>query len=596
MPESLLDLLSADLPSVQPCYTGVSVQSFYLPMSDGVRVAVDVLLPLNRKDDDRLPTVILMTRYWRSFKIRFPDPPNRAPVSANSDLWAYLIARGIAVVTVDARGSGASFGSHPHPWSPRELCDYAEVAAWAAQQPWSNGKIGATGYSYEGTTAQLLPAVAGPDVKAILSQQMEFDPYIDVALPGGIFNEAFIRAWSDSNDRQDNNKPATFFPFFAKLVIKGVRPVDGDKDGALLSQAIADHAENPSVYKAMSGVTYRDDEYLPGVTVDDFAVYRRRGQIEASGALLFNWGSWRDGTTAESVLSRFNTLSNPQVAVIGAWNHIGEQNADPFATRGAKPSPTPVEQHEIQARYFTQFLTDQPVPTPRKRLLYYTMGSGQWRETEVWPPQDVRPVRWSLQAGRGLAEGESASGGVDQYRVDFTATTGKKNRWYTALVKPVDYGNRAREDTKLLTYTSAPLAADLTLTGQPIVELALASTHPDGAVYVYLEAVDARGVVRHLTDGQLRLIFRRAAAETPYWVGGVPRNFTRAEAEPFPVGQVVLVRIDLRPLSVVIPAGMRLRLAVAGHDADTFARLPADGVPTLTVDYGRSWLELPVQG
>ncbi|MCU0465275.1 MAG: CocE/NonD family hydrolase [Anaerolineae bacterium] len=596
MRESLLDLLSDDLPPVLPRYKGVVVQSFYLPMSDGVRVAVDVLLPLNRKDEERLPTVMAMTRYWRSFKIRFQDRPNRAPVSANVELWDYLIMRGIAVVAVDARGSGASFGHHPYPWSPLELSDYAEVAAWAAQQPWSNGKIGSTGYSYEGSTAQFLPAVAGLEVKAILSQQMEFDPYTDVALPGGIFNEAFIRVWSDSNYRQDNNKPATFFPFVAKLVVTGVRPVDGDKDGAVLRQAIAAHAENPSVYKAMSGVTYRDDQYLPGVTVDDFAVYRRREQIEASGALLFNWGSWRDGTTAESVLSRFNTLSNPQVAVIGASNHIGAQNADPFAARGTKPSPTLAEQREIQARYFARFLADQPAPTSRKRLLYYTMGSGQWRETEVWPPRDVHSKNWYLQPGRGLAESASASGGTDHYTVDFTATTGKKNRWYTALVNPVDYGNRAREDAKLLTYTSAPLTADLTLTGQPIMELALASTHPDGAVYVYLEAVDERGKVYHLTDGQLRLIFRPIAAETPYWVGGVPRNFTRAEAEPFPLGEVVPVRIDLRPLSVLIRAGMRLRLAVAGHDAETFARLPAEGTPTLTVDYGRSWLELPVQG
>jgi len=593
MSRDLLPLLEASFAPAAPRYKGVQVESFYRLMSDGVRVAIDVLLPLNRAASDRLPTVMVMTRYWRSFAMMIPSPPKSAPISANMELWNTLIERGIAVVAVDGRGSGASFGAHPHPWSARELADYGEVAEWVSEQAWSNGKVGASGFSYEGSTAQYLPASAPKIVPAILSQQTELDPFADVALPGGIFNEAFISAWSESNHRQDNNKPAVFFPFLVKLFSKGVRRVDADKDGALLKQAIADHAGNPPVYAAMDSITYRDDPYLPGVTVDDFAVFKRQKDIEASGAVLFNWGSWMDGRTAETALSRFNTFSNPQVVVITASSHDGSQNGDPYAN-GAKPSPTPAQNREIQARYFQTFLGEKSAPAPRKRVIYYVMGLGQWRETEVWPPAHVTPQRWQIGVGRVLTQAAPTQTGHDDYTVDFSATTGKNNRWHTELVKPVKYGNRAAQDAKLLTYTGAPLTSDLEITGHPLIEIMLKSTHPDGALYVYLESLDSNGIVRYLSDGQVRLIHRQTSDDSPYWVGGVYRTYRRADAAPFPVGQFVPVRLSLHPLSVVVPRGSRLRIAIAGHDDQTFRRIPSDGVPTLSVAWDGTWVELPV--
>ncbi|MDX2140248.1 MAG: CocE/NonD family hydrolase [Chloroflexota bacterium] len=575
-------------------YKRVDAKAIHLPMSDGTRIAVDVLLPAERKEGETFPTVMVMTRYWRSFALRFiPSPPGSAPISANYELWNTLITRGIAVVAVDARGSGASFGAYPYPWSERELADYGEVARWVTQQRWSNGVIGASGNSYEGSTAQLLPAFAPDITHAILSQEMELDPYEDIAMPGGIFNQAFVRAWSDSNHRQDNNKTATFFPRLLQLLLKGVRPVDEDKDGASLRAAIADHASNPSVYAAMDGITYREDTYLPGVTMDDFAVFKRREAIEASGAVLFNWGSWMDSRTAESVLNRFNTFSNPQIAIISASSHDGSQNADPYAA-GQPPSPTPAEMREIQARYFSTFLKADAA-TPRKRLIYYTMGAGEWRESDVWPPAGIQSERWYIGAGKTLSRALANSDGADPYRVDFTASTGKFNRWVTGLVKPVRYGNRAAQIAKLLSYTSAPLEADTEITGHPQVQVMLQSTHADGALYIYLQCVDAHGVVRYLTEGQLRLIHRKVADSAPYWTGGIYHSCRHEDAAPFPVGQFETVSMSLYPLSVVVPRGSRFCLSIAGHDSDTFRRIPAQGTPTFTVDWKGTWLDLPVK-
>jgi hypothetical protein len=49
----------------------------------------------------------------------------------------------------------------------------------------------------------------------------------------------------------------------------------------------------------------------------------------------------------------------------------------------------------------------------------------------------------------------------------------------------------------------------------------------------------------------------------------------------------------------LVPRGWRLRVSIAGHDADNFARIPAEGDPVITVERNRlhaSYLELPVVG
>jgi len=51
-------------------------------------------------------------------------------------MWARA---GIALVLVDARGSGASFGTRTTGLDEREIADYGEVIDWIAAQPWSNG-------------------------------------------------------------------------------------------------------------------------------------------------------------------------------------------------------------------------------------------------------------------------------------------------------------------------------------------------------------------------------------------------------------------------------------------------------------------------
>lgn len=579
-------------------FEAVATSSRYLDMPDGVQIAVDIMLPAGIGPAERLPTLMLMARYWRSMELRMPSQPKRAPIGPRENTVDEFVRRGFAIVAMDARGTGASTGVSRTPFSAQEVQDYGEVARWIISQPWSNGHIGAYGISYEGATALRLASTGVDGVRGVVPQEIEYDVYADIALPGGIFNQAFIRMWSESNQRLDSNRTSSLFPAAARLIVKGVRPVDSDKASrAVLRQALADHQANTDVFAAISGVTFRDDHFgNTGVTLDDFSVPARQAALAAGGTALFNWGSWLDGATAEAALRTHYTLPNPQITVIGAWKHEMTAHGSPYLPPKSPPDPPPPAQLDAMAQFFQQVLVDQQ-PPQGKTLYYTTLGEHTWKRAASFPPPEATAHTWYFQPGGKLAPTPPDAAGADRYTVRPEATTGTTNRWHTQMARPVHYPDRAQADQMLLTYTSAPLERDLEVSGYPVLTLHLASTHDDGAFFAYLEDVDEAGVVRYVTEGQLRGLHRQLGDAAPYVTGMPYHPCTRAAAAPLPPGETVELVIGLQPTSALFRRGHRIRVALAGADKDTFSAIPAQGTPTWTVQRGlgaASAIRLPV--
>ena len=82
-------------------------QALYVEMRDGVRIAIDVWLPDTLADGERLPTLIQATRYWRAMQ----HTSGRVEDDNRFELANRVNDAGYAFVVVDARGSGASFGT-----------------------------------------------------------------------------------------------------------------------------------------------------------------------------------------------------------------------------------------------------------------------------------------------------------------------------------------------------------------------------------------------------------------------------------------------------------------------------------------------------
>src|SRR5690606_5719669 len=116
-------------------------------MPDGTRIAAEIWLPEATTAGADLPTLISFTRYWRASAYDLPQ-------NEKSELFAGLNQAGYAVVVVDARGSGASFGSRGTEFSVCETRDFRHVIDWVAEQAWSNGRVATIGVSYSGNTAE----------------------------------------------------------------------------------------------------------------------------------------------------------------------------------------------------------------------------------------------------------------------------------------------------------------------------------------------------------------------------------------------------------------------------------------------------------
>jgi putative CocE/NonD family hydrolase len=560
------------------------LKALYIRMKDGTRIAADVFLPSDLGTGVKLPAILTQTRYWRA---REGEGPN--------GLTQYFIDHGYGVVNVDVRGTGASFGRWPYPWSPAEVRDAGDIVNWIIQQPWSNRKVGTIGTSYTANTAEFTAASQNPAVKAVVPRFSDFDIYAQLLYPGGIFNNFMSATWGSLVKNLDDNVKMGNPP-------RGVRPVDGDADGGLLKAAVQSHVNNPSVDEGSKEVLFRDDKATKwAASVDAFCAYTLKNQFDRSGIPIFGWAGWLDAGTQDGALSRFMTLKNPQRTVIGPWCHGGGFQVSPFVADHTARNPTRDAESDEALCFLDHYIKGNAPEMAERLLIYYTMGEEKWKTTKVWPVAGTRSERMYLADGNTLSRSAPAKAtGADQYTVNFDATTGKgSNRWYTQMGGfDVIYPDRAEEDRKLLTYTSEPMTVDTEITGYPVVNLYVKSTAADGAFFAYMEDIDESGRVTYVTEGELRAIMRKLSTEPRPYNSLMPyHTFKRKDAMPLAPGKTALIKFGLFPTSVMIKKGHRLRIAISGADKDTFARIPAEGTPTITVIRDRlhpSYVELPV--
>ena len=561
-------------------------RAVYVAMPDATQIAAEIWLPDGVRAGERVGTVASFTRYWRARSFVPPREDMDERIEG-------ILRRGFAAVVVDARGSGASFGFRAAEFSPCETRDFRFVVDWIAAQPWSNGRVATVGISYAGNTAEHAAYDPSPALVAAVPRFTDFDAYASILFPGGLRNALIADAWASGVRALDNNSvPSGNWRSDGKGDAKllGVKPVDLDAEGRQLALAVEQHAHNQDFAALLSQAHFRDDLRLTGDVADAcdtmIAPYLLRRHAKRSAVPSSHWGSWMDAGTAAGVLARF--VSDPDGHyVIGAWSHGGAFDTDVFRAEGAPPAGNTAEQ-DAQIFDFLEPLLRPGVTAhpPRAGLTYFTMGERAWKHTRSWPVAGCTEQRWFLApAGTLQTHASATSHGADPYVVDYSAGTGSKTRWTTQLGgSDVFYGERRCADSNLLTYTSPPLDHDLEIIGHPVVQLFVTSTHDDGAFIAYLEAVSPSGGVTMITEGQLRAMHRRVSSEEPpYPMFGPHHSFERKDAMPLVPGETAEISFALLPTSERVPRGYALRLAIAGHDRDSFCRYPAEGTPVLSI-------------
>lgn len=134
-----------------------------------------------------------------------------------------------------------------------------------------------------------------------------------------------------------------------------------------------------------------------------------------------------DASTGDEAINRFRPAPEvPSVTVITANDHGGGVRAYLFFPNTTAPLPALDEQHTIRIAFANDVVNGR---VPPRLIKYYVLGAESFRETAIWPPQGVESVHFNLDQAGTLTRSVPGDG-KDTYDVDFTAITGKQNRWY----------------------------------------------------------------------------------------------------------------------------------------------------------------------
>jgi putative CocE/NonD family hydrolase len=231
---------------------------------------------------------------------------------------------------------------------------------------------------------------------------------------------------------------------------------------------------------------------------------------------------------------------------------------------------------------------------------FHTVRDERWQAAATWPPHQAI-TRMYLAPQGALSPQVPSIASVANYQASFTTGTGPNSRFERLGALPVtdyykDWDGREKD---MLSFTTAAFVQQTEMTGHATVQLHVSTSEHDAGLFVYLSEVDVRGRSWFITEGLLRLLHR---AETPpppaYQVSWTYRTFRHEHAKHMKPGAAETVRFALLPVSWTLQAGNRLRVAIAGGDADHFAQVTHGRPPRLAFTLGGergSFIDLPLR-
>jgi uncharacterized protein len=597
-----------------PVFDGTQRTSDYLTLSDGTRLAYDLIIPTKKGilANQPLPVLFKYTPYGRAWTIfdktgkllvgDFVDLPVQAMLRVRywlagdqgrvmdplfRDRWLDKVVKyGYIVVSVDRPGTGASFASLASESMKTAAKFESEIIDWIADQTWSDGNVGMYGDSQQAMVQFAAASTGNPHLKAIMPAASQVDIYQAVEYPGGVYNKAFAALVKST------------IPFLDRLAT----PVDSDPGGIILAQArdsrknsfttqnVIAHAPEYPFHDSLSS-----NGVSPWKTMDLYPFVR---PINQSQTAVYMTVGWYDIFTAD-MFYWFNNLSVPKRLTVRPTDH-SEVSA----------SLADLDYGTEALRWFDYWLKAIDNGIMNEAPIHYFVqdgaGKGFWQVSNQWPLANQKLERLffgqgktgsvpSINDGVLTTSAPATPSAADAYTVDYTTTTGKKTRWGAVEAAHV-YPDLRANDTKALTYTTTPLQTNLIVSGHPVVHLWLTSNAPDLDAFVYLEIVDKKGKSTYVTEGDLRASHRKLS-QAPFDNLGLPyQSHNQADLEPVPNGDPFELAFSLLPSSYQFHAGDRIRITAAFADAgnfDTPVLVPAPEVKLLRDINHPSFIDLP---
>ncbi|MES2138184.1 MAG: CocE/NonD family hydrolase [Bacteroidota bacterium] len=556
----------------------IKTTSFYLTMRDGVKIAVSLHLPSDLKKGEKLPTILHQTRYWRSMQLRWPVSMFSSRFfDLYNKIIKTLVLNRYAVVNIDVRGTGASFGRQTNPFPKEQIKDGAEIIDWIIQQNWSDSIVGLLGASYTGMAAEFTLSNKHPNVKALMSLYTGVDFYDEVILPGGIYNQYFVKAFGELCSSLDENE----FKLGSKVenfIIKGVTPVQ--KNGKkMLKKALAEHTTNFNIYEQTQPIKFRDDPPFDKSfqAIDELSLHTLLDDLNDANVPVCLYTGWFDGSFALGSARLFNNLDGKQnKLIIGPWDHGSIYNCSPYVQEACS-----FDRMGEVLKFFDYHLKKKNNGLDKEGAVhYFTMGEDIWKTSEKWPPVNTLDQTFYLNPNNELStQPNNTTSGYDTYIADSSAGTGKNTRSESLVFRLTSakmYDSRTERDLKLLCYTSKKLESDIEITGHPLITLYVDADTSDAGFFVYLEDVDEKGEVHYITEGMFRAIHRNSLGKVGYNDIVPQYTYRKNDVAPLKPGEIAKIEFDLLPTSFLFKKGHSIRVAISCGDKDHYKEITPD--------------------
>src|SRR5580658_3808900 len=169
----------------QPAHAMTNDDDVVVPMRDGVTLLADVHRP---SAPGKHPVLIAASPYPRQIQ-NLGAPAGFIEAGATD----FFVPRGYVHVIANCRGTSGSGGTFGF-FDSQERRDMYDLVEWAAQQPWSDGKVGMIGISYFAIAQVGAAAERPPHLTAIFPFEVTSDIY-EAAYHYGLFSSSFITPW-----------------------------------------------------------------------------------------------------------------------------------------------------------------------------------------------------------------------------------------------------------------------------------------------------------------------------------------------------------------------------------------------------------------
>ncbi|HYJ71453.1 MAG TPA: CocE/NonD family hydrolase [Actinomycetota bacterium] len=506
----------------------------WIPMEDGVRLAVSLFLPEGAEEGRAAPAVLEALPYRK----------DDATASYRPEYERLCGEYGYAVARVDLRGTGSSEGVATDEYPASEQADLCQVIAWLAAQPWSTGAVGMYGTSYSGFNSLQVAAERPPALKAVVAIYASDDRYTDdVHYTGGVLKLL---------DLVD-------YPLYM-VALNALPPVP----------AIAGPDWRERWRARVEGL---EPWLLRWLEEQADGPYWRQGSLrpayERIACPTMLVAGWADGYR-NATFRMLERLRAPARLLFGPWSHMDPDISLPGPRIDLVPEMVRWWDRWLRGRRngvdeappVTVFVRHATRPAPDLDEL-----AGSWRDEPVWPPERARSLILPLSGAAPASEG------VDRLAV--RADVGSAAWISCAGHLPFGQPDDQRSDDAWSLVYDWELDEELEILGHPRLAVRVGSSAPVAFLSAKLCDVFPDGTSALVARGFLNLAQRRS----------------RTDPEPMRPGVVEAVELELDATSWVFPAGHRLRLSLAGTDWPNLVPPPAP--VTLTVERDGSALTLP---